>query len=78
LKIDSNNIFVIGHSGGAYLALMSGYFLENPPKAIVTFYGYGEIQSEWYNKPDSFYLRKTMYLIFLKVDYPTGMYQGIC
>ncbi len=60
LGIDSTRIFVIGHSGGAYLALMSGYFLENPPKAIVSFYGYGEIQSPWCTKPDSFYLTKTL------------------
>ena len=55
LSIDSKKIFIIGHSGGAYLALMSGYILKNPPQGIVSFYGYGDIQSEWYNKPDSFY-----------------------
>jgi acetyl esterase/lipase len=60
LRIDSTKIFVIGHSGGAYLALMSGYFLENPPNAIVSFYGYGDIQSDWYNKPDSFSRTKTL------------------
>ena len=47
LGIDSTRIFVIGHSGGAYLALMSGYLLKNPPKAIVSFYGYGDIEGDW-------------------------------
>jgi len=55
LSIDSTKIFVIGHSGGAYLALMSGYLLRNPPKAIVSFYGYGDIAGDWYAKPDSLY-----------------------
>ncbi len=57
LQIDPNRIFVIGHSAGGYLALMTGYILDNPPRAIVSFYGYGDIQSEWCNRPDSFYVR---------------------
>lgn len=60
LRVDSTKIFVIGHSGGAYLALLTGYFLNNPPKAIVSFYGYGDIQSDWYSKPDSFSLKKNL------------------
>jgi len=56
LKIDPKRIFVIGHSAGGYLALMAGYILDNPPRAIVSFYGYGDIQSEWCNRPDSFYI----------------------
>ena len=57
LKIDQNRLFVIGHSAGAYLALMTGYMLEHPPRAIVSFYGYGDIQSSWSNQPDSSYLK---------------------
>jgi acetyl esterase/lipase len=60
LKIDKSRIFVVGQSGGAYLALMSGYFMRKPPKAIVSFYGYGNIQKAWYNKPDSVALTKTI------------------
>ena len=39
---------------------MSGYVLKNPPQGIVSFYGYGDIQSEWYSKPDSFYRTRTL------------------
>lgn len=60
LRINTSKVFVIGHSAGAYLALLSGYFLKKPPQAIVSFYGYGDIQSDWYNKPDSFYLAQTL------------------
>jgi acetyl esterase/lipase len=56
LQIDPKRIFVIGHSAGGYLSLMTGYILDNPPRAIVSFYGYGDLQSEWCNQPDSFYL----------------------
>jgi acetyl esterase/lipase len=53
LKIDPEKIFIVGHSGGAYLALVSGYFSKVRLCAIVSFYGYGDIRSEWYNTPDS-------------------------
>ena len=56
LNIDSTKIFVVGHSGGGYLALMTGYVLQHPPNAIISFYGYGDIRGDWYSKPDSFYL----------------------
>ena len=57
LRIDPRRIFVVGHSAGAYLALVSGYTLRIPPRAIVSFYGYGDIESAWCNRPDSVYLR---------------------
>ncbi len=57
LQIDPKRIFVIGHSAGGYLSLMTGYILDNPPRAIVSFYGYGDIQSAWCNQPDSFYIK---------------------
>ncbi|WP_080875611.1 alpha/beta hydrolase [Oceanobacillus timonensis] len=47
---DKENIAVIGSSAGAYLALMSGT-LQNRPKAIVSFYGYGDITGDWYTEP---------------------------
>jgi acetyl esterase/lipase len=55
LGIDSNKVFIVGHSAGGYLALMTGYILDTPPQGIVSLYGYGDILGEWYNRPDSFY-----------------------
>lgn len=56
LNVDPHNLYVSGHSAGGYLALVSGYILKEPPKAIVAFYGYGDIRADWYAKPDSFYV----------------------
>lgn len=60
INIDANRLFVIGHSAGGYLALMTGYILDTPPQAIVSFYGYGDILGSWYNQPDSFYCTKPL------------------
>jgi len=54
--IDTDRIAVIGQSAGGYLTLMSGFVLEPRPKALVSFYGYGDIIGDWYSKPDSYYL----------------------
>ena len=56
LGIDSTRIAVVGHSAGAYLALLCGAVLEPSPRAIVSFYGYGTILGAWYTRPDSFFL----------------------
>lgn len=55
-SIDTSCLFLVGHSGGAYLALVAGYTAKHKPAAIVSFYGYGDIQADWYTKPDSFFL----------------------
>src|ERR1041384_8278971 len=47
-KLDDKRIAVIGHSAGGYLTLMAGFCLEPRPKALVAFYGYGDIVGDWY------------------------------
>jgi dipeptidyl aminopeptidase/acylaminoacyl peptidase len=46
---------VVGHSAGGYLTLMTGTLLKPAPKALVSYYGYGDIAGEWYSRPDPFY-----------------------
>lgn len=58
-KMDTDKLAIIGSSAGAYLALMTGTF-ANKPKAIVSFYGYGDLLADWANKPSSFYRQKTI------------------
>jgi len=48
-RIDAGRIAVVGDSAGGFLALMSGFCLNPPPKAVVSFYGYGDIR--WTNRP---------------------------
>ena len=57
-SVDPKRIAVVGHSAGGYLALMSGCCAAPRPKAIVSFYGYGDIVGDWYSKPDPFYSRQ--------------------
>ncbi|MCB9768983.1 MAG: alpha/beta hydrolase [Candidatus Omnitrophica bacterium] len=58
--IDPNRMAVVGHSAGGYLTLMSGTLIDPPPKALVSFYGYGDIVGEWYTEPDPFYLQQDL------------------
>jgi len=57
---DPTRIAVIGHSAGGYLTLMSGFCVEPRPRALVSFYGYGDIVGPWYRKPDPFYCQQTL------------------
>jgi acetyl esterase/lipase len=61
-KIDPKRIAVVGHSAGGYLTLLTGFAVEPRPRALVAFYGYGDIAGDWYSKPDPFY-RKTQPLV---------------
>jgi acetyl esterase/lipase len=52
---DPNRVAAVGASAGAYLALMAGARVRPRLKAIVSFYGYGDVAGEWYSRPDPFY-----------------------
>jgi len=57
---DASRIAVVGGSAGGYLTLMSGFCLKPRPKALVSFYGYGDIVGPWYSQPDEFYRRQPL------------------
>ncbi len=54
-NINPDRIAVIGNSGGGYLTLMTGLIVHPRPKALVSFYGYGDIVGDWYSRPDTHY-----------------------
>jgi len=57
-QADPAKIAVAGGSAGGYLTLTTGYNVEPRPRALVSFWGYGDISSKWYSKPDPFYSRQ--------------------
>jgi acetyl esterase/lipase len=69
-KIDPKRVAVIGHSAGGYLTLMAGFTVEPRPQALIAFYGYGDIDGDWYAKPNPFY-RRTRPLITKEFAYKT-------
>ena len=58
--IDPDHMAVIGHSAGGYLTLMAGFCVSPRPKALVSFYGYGDIVGDWYTKPDPYYCQQPL------------------
>lgn len=53
--IDPKRLAVMGGSAGGYLTLCSGFLVEPRPRALVAFWGYGDVAGDWYSKPDPFY-----------------------
>lgn len=60
LRIDASRIGVCGGSAGGYLTLMTGFRVKPRPKALVPFWGYGDIVGPWYSRPDPFYLKQPL------------------
>lgn len=54
-NIDPNRVGIVGHSAGGYLTLLTGFRVESRPKALIAFYGYGDLTGEWAIKPSSSY-----------------------
>lgn len=59
--IAPEKIAVLGGSAGGYLTLTTGYRVAPRPRALVSFWGYGDIVGPWYSQPDRFY--RTMPLV---------------
>lgn len=58
---DTSRIALVGSSAGAYLSLLIGT-IDKDLRAIVSFYGYGDILGQWYAEPSEFYCqRPTIY-----------------
>jgi acetyl esterase/lipase len=68
--IDPDRLAVIGHSAGGYLTLMAGFWVYPRPKALISFYGYGDIAGEWYSRPSPHYCKEPAVL-------PEVAYQGV-
>jgi acetyl esterase/lipase len=51
-KTDPARTVVVGGSAGGYLTLMAGFCCQPRPKALVSFYGFGDITGDWCNSPN--------------------------
>jgi acetyl esterase/lipase len=50
-RLDPDRIVVTGGSAGGYLTLVTGYRVKPHPRALVAFYGYGDLIGPWYSTP---------------------------
>lgn len=55
---DSERTVVSGGSAGGYLTLLSGTRVLPRPRALVAFWGYGDVDGDWYTKPSEWYRTK--------------------
>jgi acetyl esterase/lipase len=58
--IDTSRIVVTGGSAGGYLTLMTGICVKQKLKGLVAFWGYGDVDGDWYTKPSEFYRKQPL------------------
>jgi acetyl esterase/lipase len=56
-NVDPNRLVVTGGSAGGYLTMMTGICVTPPPTALVAYWGYGDVDGDWYAQPSDFYRR---------------------
>jgi acetyl esterase/lipase len=55
---DADRVVVTGGSAGGYLTLMTGFCTTSRPRALVAYWGYGDVDGDWYTKPSEFYRKQ--------------------
>lgn len=60
LHIDPARLVVAGGSAGGYLTLMTGLRVQPRPRALVAYYGYGDVDGDWYTKPSVHYRKQPL------------------
>jgi acetyl esterase/lipase len=60
LHIDPDRLAVAGGSAGGYLTLMAGLRVKPRPRALVAYWGYGDVDGEWYTKPSEHYRKQPL------------------
>jgi acetyl esterase/lipase len=60
LHIDADRLAVTGGSAGGYLTLMAGLRVQPRPRALVAYWGYGDVDGDWYTKPSAHYRKQPL------------------
>src|SRR5205085_8405785 len=60
LHVDTERIVVSGGSAGGYLTLMTGFAVKPKPRALVAYWGYGDVDGDWYTKPSEHYRKSPL------------------
>jgi acetyl esterase/lipase len=60
LHIDPKRMVVAGGSAGGYLTLMTGFAAKPKPRALVAYWGYGDVDGDWYTKPSEHYRKSPL------------------
>ena len=55
LHLDPQRLVVAGGSAGGYLTMMTGICVTPRPKALVAYWGYGDVDGPWYTEPSAHY-----------------------
>lgn len=55
---DPSKLVVTGGSAGGYLTLLTGTRIKPRPTALVAYWGYGDVDGDWYTKPSDFYRKQ--------------------
>jgi acetyl esterase/lipase len=57
---DPERMVVTGGSAGGYLTLMAGATIRPRPRALVAYWGYGDVDGAWYTQPSAFYRKQPL------------------
>lgn len=60
LHLDLERLAVTGGSAGGYLTLMAGLRVQPRPRALVAYWGYGDVDGDWYTKPSEDYRKQSL------------------
>ena len=60
LGIDPERLGMAGGSSGGYLTLMSGFCVDPRPRALASFWGFGDITTPWEAEPSAFYRERPL------------------
>jgi len=55
LRIDPTRMVVAGGSAGGYLTMMTGVCVQPRPTALVSYWGYGSVDGQWYTRPSPYH-----------------------